>query len=191
MSVVPKVLSHYYEKANGPFRSLSDLPREQAEQMMAAIRKAGNSFASKRSSNYLAVRAELEARVRQLFIEKGGQPQRLHPHSMILGKSAWLKSWYQNGQEICIPLAQFDPNSVSFTYGDLFPAMRYQDGKSYRGRVYVLSELEALIGQFGLPQDWNDDGLLGPDRYIEAQVWDDQPLQSFIGIHHDQPPPLT
>ncbi len=179
MSLVPNMLSHYYEKANGPFRNLSDLPREQAELIMATIRKAGNSFASKRTSDYLAVREELEIRVRQLFIEKGGHPKRLRPHSMILSQSAWLKSWYQNGQEICIPLANFAPDSVSFTYGDLFPAMRYQDGKSYRRQVYLMSELERLIRQFGLPQDWNADGLLGPDRYIEAQVWDDQPLQPF------------
>lgn len=180
MSLLPNVLSHYYEKANGPFRSLSDLPLDQAEKVLATIRKAGNSFASKRASDYLTVRAELEARVRQLFIEKGGQPKRSHPHSMILGTSAWLKSWYQNGQEICIPLAHFAPETVSFTYGDLFPAMRYQDGKSYRGQVYLIAELESLINHFGLPQDWNADGLFGPDRYIEAQVWDDQPLRPFL-----------
>jgi hypothetical protein len=178
-SVVPKVLSHYYEKANGPFRNLSDLPREQAEEIMVAIRKMGNSFASKRTSDYLAIREELEARVRQLFIAKGGQPKRMRPHSMILGKSRWLKSWYQHGEEICIPLAQFAPDSVSFTYGDLFPSMRYQDGKPYRGQVYLMAELEGLIRQFGLPQDWNADGQSGPDRYIEAQVWDDFPLQAF------------
>jgi hypothetical protein len=178
-NIVPKVLSHYYEKANGPFRNLSDLPRDQAEQVLAAIRTAGNSFASKRTADYLAIREELEARVRRLFIDKGGQPKRLRPHSMILGKSAWLKSWYQHGEEMSIPLAQFDPHTVSFTYGDLFPAMRYQDGKSYRGQVYLMAELEGLIRQFGLPQDWNADGHLGPDRYIEAQIWDDLPLLPF------------
>lgn len=179
MSLVPKVLSHYYEKANGPFRNLSDLPRQQAEEIMASIRKAGNTFASKRTGDYLAIREELEAHVRQLFIAKGGKPKRLRPQSMILGKSKWLKSWYQHGEEISIPLAQFDPQTVSFTYGDLFPAMRYQDGKPYRGQVYCMAELEGLIRQFGLPQDWNADGQLGPDRYIEAQVWDDLPLQAF------------
>ncbi len=179
MTPVPSLLSHYYEKSSGPFRNLSDLPREQAERVLAAIRAAGVIFASKRSDDYLAVREELEARVRRLFIEKGGQPKRLRPHSMILGTSAWLKSWYQEGQEICIPLAQFAPASVSFTYGDLFPAMRYQDGKPYRGQVYLMSELQPLIQQFGLPQDSNPDGHLGPDRYIEAQVWDDAPLLPY------------
>jgi hypothetical protein len=179
MDLVPQVLSHYYEKGLRAFRSLSDLPPEQAEQVMATIRAAGIGFASKRSEDYLAIRAELENRVRQMFIDKGGKPKRLHPHSMILGTSAWLQSWYPDGQELCIPLAKFDPDSVSFTYGDIFPAMRYQDGKPYRGQVYGMHDLEQLIQEFGLPQEWNPDGRLGPDRYIEAQVWDDTPLRPY------------
>jgi hypothetical protein len=179
MGIVPQVLSHYYEKSSGPFHNLSDLPPDQAEQVLAAIRAGGIGFASQRSDDYLTVRNGLEARVRRLFIEKGGQPKRLHPHSMILGTSTWLKSWYQDGEELCIPLAQFSPKNVSFTYGDLFPAMRYPDGKPYRGQVYLMSELEQLIQQFGLPQDRNPDGHLGPDRYIEAQIWDDAPLSRY------------
>lgn len=180
MTGVPEILSHYYDQSTGPFRNLSDLPRDQAEAVMASIRATGTGFASKRAADYLAVRDELEARVRRLFMAKGGRPQRLHPHSMILGRSDWLKSWYADGQELCIPLAEFAPDSVSFTYGDLFPSMRYPDGKAYRGQVYVMSELEGLIQVYGLPQARNPDGHLGPDRYIEAQVWDDQPLRPYF-----------
>ena len=188
MGLVPQVLSHYYEKSLGAFRSLSDLPPEQAEQVMANIRAAGIGFASKRSADYLTIQEELENRVRCMFIDKGGQPTRLHPHSMILGTCAWLKSWYPDGQELCIPLTQFNPDSVSFTYGDLFPAMRFQDGKSYRGQVYRMGELGSLIQQFGLPQDWNPDGHLGPDRYIEAQVWDDTPLHPYYSNRNETAP---
>lgn len=182
MGLVPQVLSHYYEKSTGPFRNLSDLPRGQAEHILADIRAEGAIFASQRSADYLVIREDLEAHIRYLFIEKGGRPQRLRPHSMILGTCAWLQSWYQDGQELCIPLDHFSPESVSFTYGDLFPAMRYQDGKPYRGQVYLMSELEPLIQQFGLPQERNPDGHLGPDRYIEAQVWDDTPLHPYYTI---------
>jgi hypothetical protein len=58
--------------------------------------------------------------------------------------------------------------------------MRYQDGKPYRGQVYRLEELPALVHQFGIPQLWNPEGKLGPDRYIEAQIWDDAPLQAYL-----------
>jgi hypothetical protein len=99
---------------------------------------------------------------------------------MVLGSCSWLLEWYQDGCEVRIPLADFAPACVSFTYGDTFPAMRYPDGKRYRGQVYMLNELPDLIREFGLPQDWNPEGALGPDRYIEAQVWDNAPLDGFL-----------
>jgi hypothetical protein len=46
--------------------------------------------------------------------------------------------------------------------------------------VYTLDELPALVEQHGLPEDWNPDGASGPDRYIEAQIWDDGPLIRFL-----------
>ncbi len=132
------------------------------------------------SADYLAIRRGLEDMVRQQFMTKGGSPRRLRPHYLILGTCPWLKSWYREGCEIRIPLAQVDPASVSFTYGDTFPAMRYEDGKPYRKQVYTLAELPGLVRDYGLPQDWNREGKLGPDRYIEAQLWADEPLAAIL-----------
>lgn len=72
------------------------------------------------------------------------------------------------------------PEMMSFTYGDLFPTMRYQDDKPYRGKVYVKNEILQLVDEFGWPQDWNKDGRHGPERYIEVQVWDDRALGPFM-----------
>ena len=177
---LPDFLSHYYERATGPFSNLSDLPEEEAERVLNNIREKDEIFASRRAADYLDVRRELEARVRVLFVAKGGQPCRERPHYMILGACPWLQAWYIEGCELRIPLAAFSPGCVSFTYGDTFPAMRYRDGKPYRGQVYTLAELPALVAQFGLPQHVNAEGKLGPDRYIEAQIWDDAPLQPYI-----------
>ena len=99
---------------------------------------------------------------------------------MILGACPWLIDWYKDGRELRVPLAAFKPEIVSFTYGDAFSAMRYQDGKPYRGQVYTLDELSSLVSQYGVPQEWNPHGELGPDRYIEAQVWDNMPIQQFL-----------
>lgn len=55
--------------------------------------------------------------------------------------------------------------------------MRFQDGKPYRGQVYTLSEIVEVIKQYGLPQHWNADEKLGPERYIEAQIWDEIALR--------------
>jgi hypothetical protein len=177
--ILPDALYHYYECARGPFRSLSDLPPDQAERVLADIRRAGGTFASQRSPDYLVVRMELEERARRLFVAKGGRPRRRHPHSMILGACSWVRAWYRRGCVLAIPLARFDPAIVSFTYGDIFPAMRVQDGRPYRGQVYTLRELPDLVARYGLPQERNPDGDLGPERYIEAQVWDDAPLAAY------------
>ena len=177
----PTFITHYYEASQGPFRSLSDLSVDEAEVILQGIRRAGAIFASKRSTDYLAIRQSLEGQIRQLFIEKGGQPKTLRPNYFILGSCDWVKSWYREGREVNIPLEAVDPKTISFTYGDSFPAMRYKDGKPYRGQVYILEELSLIIKVYGLPQEWNCDGQFGPERYIEAQVWDDEPVKAYLG----------
>lgn len=175
-----KILYHYYETEKGPFLNLSDLPTDKAEQVLNHLRQDKRLFASQRSTDYLDMRRTLEAQIRRLFTQKGGRPTRIRPHYMVVGASPWLKQWYRHGTEIQIPLSEFQAESISFTYGDSFPAMHYQDGRSYRGQVYVLSELPLVIEEYGLPQIWNKEGQYGPERYIEAQIWDDEPLKDYL-----------
>ena len=165
-----------------PSQILSMLPLEQAERILEEIRRNGNRFASQRSGDYLKKRLELETRIRQLFELKGGQPKLTHPHYMILGACPWLKGWYVDGQELQIKLTSIPKKCISFTYGNSFPAMNYNDGKSHRGQVYTVTELGEIIQRYGLPQEWNSDGKGGPERYIEAQVWDEAPLKEHLGL---------
>jgi len=173
-------LFHYYEATHGPFCSLSDLPMQQAEGVLQHIRQQGQAFASRRPADYLVNRLDVEKKLRQLFMNKGGKPQRLSPHYLIVGGCSWVKDWYLDGREVLIPLSVFPTDSVSFTYGDSFPAMRYRDGKPYRGCVFTRAELPYLIDSYGFPQDWNPQGRYGPERYIEAQVWADEPLLPYF-----------
>jgi len=178
--MVPEFLTHYYEASIGPFVSLSDLSDEDAEEVLEMLREEAKVFASRRPEEYLESRWGIETLLRHLFMQKGGQPRRAHPHYMVLGECPWLKSWYPKGRELQIPLSYFSREVISFTYGDTFPAMRTKDGKPYRGRIYMLDELPALIEEFGLPQDWNADGQFGPERYIEAHIWDNAPIVRFM-----------
>lgn len=184
--IIPDFLTHYYEKSAGPFSNLSLLPLEQAEQILEGIRRDANRFASRRSDDYLKRRLELEDRIRRLFEEKGGRPRLARPHYLILGACPWVKDWYVDGREVQIKLAAVPQSCVSFTYGDSFPAMNYNDGKPYRGQVYRVGELGDIIGRYGLPQEWNPDGRGGPERYIEAQVWDEAPLREYPGVNKEQ-----
>ncbi|ASA26605.1 hypothetical protein [Paenibacillus donghaensis] len=175
-------LYHYYDASTGPFRNLSDLTVEEAETVQSELRLRKKGFASKRGDDYLEVRRGLEALTRKLFVAKGGRPVRQFPHYMTLGSCPWLLEWYPQGRLLQIPFTAFQPDTISFTYGDLFPTMRLQDGKPYRGQVYTAAEIETVIRKFGLPQVWNRTGAHGPERYIEVQVWDDSPLPSFAGM---------
>ena len=58
--------------------------------------------------------------------------------------------------------------------------MRYKDGKAYSEKVYTLEEIEQIIYIYGLPQEWNNEGKNGPERYIEVQVWDDNPIKDYL-----------
>jgi hypothetical protein len=182
--VIPDFLTHYYENATSPFSNLSMLPLEQAEQVLKELCRNGNRFASQRSSDYMQRRFELEDRIRKLFEAKGGKPKLKRPHYMILGACPWLREWYVDGREIQIKILSIPESCVSFTYGDSFPAMNYNDGKPYRGQIYTLAELAKVIEGYGLPQIWNPDGKGGPERYIEAQVWDETPLKEFLSVQH-------
>ncbi|MNV94210.1 hypothetical protein D3C71_1889860 [compost metagenome] len=58
--------------------------------------------------------------------------------------------------------------------------MRLRDGRECRGQVYTTDEIPGLISRFGLPQEWNPAGEQGPERYIEAQIWDDAILKRYL-----------
>ncbi|MBW5449446.1 hypothetical protein GE107_25890 [Cohnella sp. CFH 77786] len=173
-------LYHYFDKHIGPFRNLSSLPIERALEISNQIKQDGKMFASKRSDDYMLIRRDLERLAREQFIAKGGKPRNPFPHYMTLEPCDWLKSWYLNPDWIAIDLDEFLETSISFTYGDLFPTMRYQDNKPYRRLVYTKQEIIRVMEEYGMPQDWNKNGDKGPERYIEVQVWDDEVIQRYI-----------
>ena len=90
-----------------------------------------------------------------------------------------------------IPVSAFQPETISFTYGDLFPTFspRVNDQKEYRRQIYTLSEIAGIVQKYGFPQEWNIDGEFGPERYIKVQVWDDKPLQVYLEIESETPLP--
>ncbi|WP_308635379.1 hypothetical protein [Paenibacillus silvisoli] len=174
-------LYHYFDKQQGPFRNLSSLPGEEAEAVLQRLKQRQKGFASKRADDYMSVRRALEDKAKELFVAKGGRPRLSFPHYMTLGACDWIHDWYEDGDMISIPLTAFDEWTVSFTYGDLFPTMRFEDGKSYRKQVYTAEEIKCVIEQYGFPQSWNADGTRGPERYIEAQVWDERVILAYSG----------
>lgn len=176
-------LYHYFDIRTGPFRSLTKLKPEEAKEVLEKIKaERPDSFCAQRKEEYIEKRRSCEAVLRKEFAAKGGILEIESPHYMTLGYSPWLYSWYEQPEFIKIPVEEFDLRTVSFTYGDSMPAFsdRVNDGKEYRKKLYIYEEILEVIAKYGMPQDWNDDGKLGPERYIEAHVWSDRTIKQYL-----------
>ncbi|MCL2406161.1 MAG: hypothetical protein FWC92_11560 [Defluviitaleaceae bacterium] len=177
-------LFHYYDKDIGPFVNLSDLPINEAVEVLNTIKQAKPSAQSaKRHPTYVDDRHYYEAILRKEFTRKKVIIKRTAPHYMVVEHSPWLSTWFENSAYVKIPISDFDLGTISFTYGDSHPVFSPRpnsiDGKEYRKTLYTYAEILTLIDKYGLPQLWNDDGKFGPERYIEAHVWCDEIIGKY------------
>ncbi|MBP5158400.1 MAG: hypothetical protein ILP18_11090 [Treponema sp.] len=180
-------LYHYYDKRSGPFRSLTAMQEAEAVQMLERLRgERPGSMCAKRDEGYLSKRRRCEAILKREFLAKGGIVRLDSPYYMVVEHSPWLGSWYEQGAFLKIPIEEFDVRTVSFTYGDSMPTFsdRVNDGKEYRKKLYTYDEILCIIEKYGLPQDWNDDGSHGPERYIEAHVWSGETIAKYATAEH-------
>ena len=176
-------LYHYFDKRTGPFKSLTNVSREKAQEIMDQIKEERpNSQCAARHNKYVEYRHNCEAILRREFAAKGGVMEKESPHYLVLGHSPWLSTWFERPEWIKIPIEEFDLRTISFTYGDSMPTFSdsITDGREYRKKLYLYEEILKIIQKYGLPQDWNDDGAHGPERYIEVHVWSDKIIDQYI-----------
>ena len=177
------VLYHYYDKSRRPFMNLSDVSIEKAKDILNRIKAdKPNTQSAKRQESYVDDRLFYEQILRYEFEKQGGVIKRRVPHYMVVEPCEWLSTWFDNCDFIRIDIKEFDLRTVSFTYGDSHPTFSYRvnDGKEYRKKLYIYDEIVKIIEKYGLPQDWNKDGKYGPERYVEAHIWDDETIDKYI-----------
>lgn len=177
-------LYHYFDEAIGPFVNLSDIPIAEAQAVLETIKETKpNIQSAKRQATYMEDRHYYEEILRTEFTKKAGNIKRRIPHYMVVEHSPWLSTWFENSSFIKIPIEEFDLNTISFTYGDSHPVFsprtNKMDNKEYRKRLYTYDEILKIIEKYGLPQDWNNDGVYGPERYIEAHIWCDDTINKY------------
>ena len=176
-------LYHYFDKRTGPFKSLTSVSKEEAQKVMEQIKQERpNSQCAARHDKYVQYRHNCEAILRREFAAKGGIMEIENPHYMVVEHSPWLSTWFEQCDFLKIPVEEFDLRTVSFTYGDSMPTFSdsVNDGKEYRKKLYTYDEILQVIEKYGLPQDWNDDGAHGPERYIEVHVWSDKTIKKYL-----------
>ena len=44
---------------------------------------------------------------------------------------------------------------------------------------------EAAVKKYGMPQEGNDDGKYGPERYIEAHIWSDKVIHKYVQKYNE------
>lgn len=173
-------LYHYYEKGKSPFLTLSDLSDEEVQKVCIIGREDGTI--NNRDNDYMYYRRLIEKQMYSIFAEKGGKPTRQAPYYMTLEEcSRYGRMWYKDGVFIKIPLAEFNPSTISFTYGDSFITFDPSHGKNeeYRKNVYIYNEIWDVIDKYGLPQDKivTDDSPWWEPTYVEVQIWSDEIIE--------------
>ncbi len=199
MDRVPNFATHHHHGERRPFLTLSDLPEDQLELMLATLSEPAEREVSARrfGPRYMALRRATETCLREHFIAGGGAPQRGAPHYFVLGESPWFAGLYLEGGSVCLPLSALPPEVTSFTWADSITTM----GQGIRlglpapvtelaGRVFRLDELDEVTSRYGLPAAAVAPGALGGydghqqrpvDDYVEIQLWSDEPVLTHLG----------
>ncbi len=191
-------LSHLYKRGTIPFRTISALADAEAIDVMQSLYMEGAVIWErfKEPAEYLKLRKQVEEWVRREFIAKGGRPRAEYPIYMVWGRSKWMETMVDEitlatTEEIHVPLSMFDEKAVSFTYPDsmvsyLLNIERNPDYylPEYHGQVFTLAEMRAILEMNGLPgYRWGTELPSDMANYIEAQIWDHEPLLAFMGMN--------
>jgi len=193
-TALPEVVTHYYLAGRQPFLSLSELPDAELGAVLADLRTLRDTGRQHRpfGPRYMNLRHRTEARLRELFIAAGGQPDRTAPHYFVLGESSWYRGLAANMALAQLPLSALPPTQTSITCPDSFTAMGLvaqfgigRETRPYHGRVFLLGELADLVDEFGIPdpawdgnyQEW---ATWPAEPYIEVQLWSDQPIADYL-----------
>ena len=169
------------------------LPRslEKKQGKFLIEKRAEGKFGNPDINGFLQKRYDRDKHLREVFIEHGGTPQRAVPIYMMLGEHLQWESAYENPAVIKIPLKEFDPLTVSFTYGDSFaifnPALFGKE--EYWNKIYFADEILEVVERHGFPPYVEYDfkrGVYPTDKninhhlkYVEAHVWSDEILNKY------------
>lgn len=195
-------LTHYYATGSVPLRSLTALPDAEAIHLMESFYE-DNPVAErfKEPQEYLQNRKQVERWVRNEFIAKGGQPREDYPLYAVLGYANWIEQNLSalEIERIQIPLSIFSEQDISFTYPDSMVTHWLGMDKEadyyepdYHGQVLTLSEIDLLMDKFRTIQLKGITVLaegLGPYiDYVEAQIWNPEPLKEYLEKLTAEPP---
>jgi hypothetical protein len=191
---VPEFVTHYHLPGTAPFLNLSLLGDEDLARVLSALDRRREVGEHQRvfGGRYMELRRRTEKAMYDLFREVGGAPQRTSPHYFVLGASRWYRGLAPGMQAVTVPLSELPSEVTSFTFPDSFTAMGLiaeyglpYEPRPYHQRVFRVEELTKIVRDHGLPADQEPLEYAGYERlpfekYIEVQVWSDEPVRRFL-----------
>src|SRR6478735_2807956 len=107
MHAIPSFATHYYLAGRAPFLNLSDLSDDAVDAVMSELETLRDDGLRRVfGRRYMELRRLTEARLRELFVEAGGAPERRAPHYFVLGSSDWYRALFPDTREVRVELAQ-------------------------------------------------------------------------------------
>jgi len=186
-------LYYYHKKGLDPFRTVMDFPEAELVAFMETHLPEETIFHND-PTGYIRRRRETEAWLFTSFREIGGKPACPNPIYMTLGKSPYIERLGLYSECLEVPLSLFAPESLSFTYTDSYVSRWLAEAAHQcfnpllHGRVFSLAEMLALLSD--TPHvDARNSGNRRYNLFIEAQVWDHQPLRQFCAAAAKKPSP--
>lgn len=175
----------YYEREYGPLSTMSKLSVDEV------IESGYRGFSEQEIRELYTYRMEKESLMYYLFKKKGGIAKLNYPYYFAVFSEDQHNHplEFRHGDSKCvrIPLTEFDPKTLSFTYGTSYYAFTRKDGHPTKRKLYMLSEIEDIINTYGIVPYDGDSPLC-----VEMQVWDDKVLrrcyesnQYFCSITND------
>lgn len=193
---LPDFVTHYHSRLDPPFLNLSDLSLDQLDEVIEQLkqRKADNpNYKRVFGKRYMDFRKQTESKLRQLFEERGGKPERQSPHYFVLGECPWFSELYPDAEMVQLDWRKLPAKQTSFTYPDSFVSMRLgpnyglpsEPPQPYHERVFFMDELTEIVAEHGLPDGSVDEDYDGYQRrkfekYIEVQLWADEPIKQYL-----------
>ncbi len=194
--ILPNEITHYYAAEDQPFHNLCDLNEDDLADVLAKLnarRRGDGDFKRVFGRRYMELRRRTEAKLRGLFEERGGRPERQSPHYFVLGECEWFSGLYPDARRVALDWRGLSPEIASFTYPDSFVSMRLgpefglpdDPREPYHERVFLLNELADVVAEFGIPDGAKDETYVDYqnrkfEKYIEVQVWSDAPIAEFL-----------
>lgn len=185
----PNFLTHYYDSESKPFLNIMDLFEDERLPIITSLNSKYEKGLTRRAFPewYLIQRKNAEKRIRELFIEKGGKPNRNSPHYFCLGKSnLWTKTYLERTKFVSIPISNDEPD-IFYSIGDSLwcfaksedPNQKWEN-QWFQGTLFTLDEVEAILEELEI--DLHKPETLQGKKigYIEAFIWCDKTLNDLL-----------